>query len=362
MNPINQTNPKYLAEFCPSAGVNDPSCAMSPNSPNYAWTSSVAQADLASAGLSICQSGTPSAGYYAPYCNFMKDYGANAGLSQALLPYPQYNPSESCGGICNPFDLNGTSFYNGLQTQLLKRFSDGLSILANYTFARSMASTDDGFAYDNYGSLNKFNQKSEWTVTTSDQTHMTNLALVYELPMGPGKRFLNTGGYLAKNTLGGWQVSGAFQYASGTPQTVYSNSADPLLNGFNRANYDSSVPLHVNYNNYYKNKPVFNTAAFSDPGFAPGNSPRNVAQLRSPFGSNEDLALAKHFYAGEHVNMELRMEFFNVLNRMQVCGADETVSDGADNFGFVQPNGSGGSSPCQGNTPRQGQAYFKISF
>lgn len=75
-----------------------------------------------------------------------------------------------------------------------------------------------------------------------------------------------------------------------------------------------------------------------------------------------ELVLAKHFYAGERVNMELRMEFFNVLNRMQVCSPDATVTDGANNFGFVQPNGSGGSSPCQANTPRQGQAYFKISF
>jgi hypothetical protein len=188
---------------------------------------------------------------------------------------------------------------------------------------------------------------------------MANLALVYELPFGPGKRLLNTGGYLGKNLWGGWQVSGAFQYASGTPLTVYSGGSDPLLNGFNRANYDSSVPLHVNYNNYYKGLPVFKTAAFSDPGFAPGNSPRNIEQLRGPFGSNENLALAKRFYSGERVNMELRMEFFNVLNRVQLCTPDSTVTDGANNFGFVQPNGNGGSSPCQANTPRQGQAYFQ---
>jgi hypothetical protein len=362
VNPINQTNPKYLSQFCPSANLNDPNCAMSPDSPNYAWTSPLAQSDLMAAGFSVCPAGTPSAGYYAPYCNFMADYGAHIGLSQALLPYPQYNPSESCGGLCNPFDMNGASTYNGVQTQLMKRYADGLSVLANYTYSRSMSNTDSGFAYQNYGSLNKFNQRAEWTVGAADQTNITNLALVYELPFGPGKQFLSSGGYLGKNLWGGWQMSGAFQYASGTPLTVYSNSADPLLNGFNRANYDASVPLRVNYNNYYKGKPVFTTAAFSDPGFAPGNSPRNLTQLRSPFGSNEDLALAKRFYTGERVQMELRMEFFNVLNRMQVCTPDGTVTDGANNFGFVQPNGSGGSSPCQGNTPRQGQAYFRISF
>ncbi|WP_263356086.1 carboxypeptidase-like regulatory domain-containing protein [Acidicapsa ligni] len=362
VNPINQTDPKNIARFCPSGNVNDPNCVMSPNSPNYAWTSAVAQADLRQAGFAPCPGGTTSAGFYAPYCNFMKDYGANAGLAQALLPYPQYNPSESCGGLCNPFDMNGSSTYNGVQTQLLKRYADGLSILANYTYARSLSNTDSGFAYQNYGSLNKFNQKAEWTVAGADQTHMVNLALVYELPFGPGKTFFNTGGYLGKNLWGGWQVSGAFQYASGTPLTVYSNSSDPLLNGFNRANFNASTPLHVNYNNYYKGLPVYNTAAFSDPGFGPGNSPRNLEQLRTSFGSNENLALAKRFYGGERINMELRIEFFNVLNRMQVCSPDDTVTDGANNFGLVQPNGGGGSSPCQANTPRQGQAYFKVSF
>jgi hypothetical protein len=362
VNPINQTNPKYLNTFCSSGSLTDPNCAMSPTSPNYAWTSALSQADLAAAGFSVCPAGTPSAGYYAPYCNFMADYGASAGLSQALLPYPQYNASESCGGICNPFDMNGTASYNGLQTQLLKRYTKDLSVLANYTFSKSMSNTDSGFAYANYGALNKFNQKAEWAVGAADQPQMLNLALVYELPFGPGKQLLNEGGYLGKNLWGGWQVSGAFQYASGTPLTVFTSSSDPLLNGFNRANYDSRVPLHVNYNNYYKGRPVYNTAAFSDPGFAAGNSSRNLAQLRTPFSSNENLALAKRFYTGEHMNMELRMEFFNVLNRMQVCSPDATVSDGANNFGYVQPNGSGGSSPCQGNTPRQGQAYFKISF
>lgn len=116
------------------------------------------------------------------------------------------------------------------------------------------------------------------------------------------------------------------------------------------------------HTNYYRGLPIFTTEALSNPGFAPGNSLHNIEQLHSPFGPNDNLALAKRFYAGERVNMKLRMEFFNVLNRMQVCTPDDTVPDGANNFGFVQPNGRGGSSPCQGNTPRQGQAYFKISF
>jgi hypothetical protein len=364
LNPINQTNPKFLTQFCASANPNDPNCLMSPNSPNFAWTSAASQAALQTAGFSLCPAGTPSAGLFAPYCNFINDYGAGAGLPQALLPYPMYNPSESCGGICNNFDTTGAAFYNALQVQTQKRFSSGLSFLVSYTLSKTMSNTDTGFSTFNFGSENKFNQKSEWSIAGNDQTHILNISGVYELPIGPGKKFLNKGSQLAKNVVGGWQVTGVFQYSSGTPLTVYANDNDPFLNGFNRANFNPAVALNVNYNNYYKGLPVFTTSAFSDPGFQQGNEPRAISQLRNPFNAGENIGLAKHFYFGERVTAELRMEFFNVLNRMQICGPDTNFPDGPGNFGLVNPNGSGGSSTCQNSNtpPRQGQAFFKVSF
>jgi hypothetical protein len=368
LNPINQTNPQFLTKFCPSANSNDPNCLMSPNSPNFAWTSVASQAALQGLGFGQAPctvSGCPASGVaFTPYVNFVKDYGPGAGLPQALLPYPQYNPSESCGGICNNFDTNGSAFYNALQVQTQKRFSSGLSFLVAYTLSKTMANTDTGFSTFNFGSENKFNQKSEWSIASNDQTHILNISGVYELPIGPGKKFLNKSGMLAKNILGGWQLTGVFQYSSGSPLQILSNNNDPFLNGFNRANFDPTVPLHVNYNNYYKGLPVFTQTAFSDPGFAQGNAPREIAQLRNPFNANENIGLAKHFYFGEHVNAELRMEFFNVLNRMQICGPDTSFNDGLGKFGFVSPNGSGGSSTCQNSNtpPRQGQAFFKVSF
>jgi hypothetical protein len=374
LNPINQTNPQFLSQFCPSADPNDANCLMSPGSPNFAWTSAASQAALQSAGFSsatvACPATSNNAGlsgtFFTPYVNFLCDYGSSAGLSQALLPHPMYNPSESGGGLFNQFDTNGTALYNALQVQAQKRYSSGLSFLISYTASKTMSNTDTGFAAFNFGSENRFNQKSEWTIAGNDQTHLLNLSTVYELPIGPGKKFLNKGGLLAKNILGGWQVSGVFQYASGTPYTVYSNNNDPFLNGFNRANFDPSVGLHLNYNNYYKGLPVFNTAAFSDPGFAAGNEPRVVSALRQPFNSNENLALAKRFFFGERVTAELRIEFFNILNRMQVCGynqgLDNNVQDGPGSFGLISPNGNGGSNTCQANTARQGQAFFRISF
>ena len=88
------------------------------------------------------------------------------------------------------------------------------------------------------------------------------------------------------------------------------------------------------------------------------------SDLRNPFQSNENLALAKKFVFGERVTGELRTEYFNVLNRMQICGSqtsnlDTNVSDArattGGNFRYVV-------APCQANNPRQGQAYFRVNF
>jgi len=277
VNPINQTNPAFLAQFCPSANPSDPTCLMSPSNSagNNVWTSGPAQVALQTAGFKqaavTCPASSNNPGatgtFFTPYANFLCDYGTGANLSQALLPYPMYNPSNSGGGLMNQFDTNGTAFYNALQIQAQKRYKSSLSFLVAYTLSKTMSNTDTGFATFNFGSENRFNQKSEWSIAGNDQTHLLNITTVYELPIGPGKPFLNKGGILAKNILGGWQISGVFQYASGAPQTVYSNNNDPFLNGFNRANFDPSVPFNLNYNNYYKGLPVFNQAAFSDPGF-----------------------------------------------------------------------------------------------
>jgi hypothetical protein len=84
--------------------------------------------------------------------------------------------------------------------------------------------------------------------------------------------------------------------------------------------------------------------------------------LRSPFFGNEEFSLAKHFYFGERFTFEIKMDYANILNRMRVCGLDNNVNDGAKNFGLVNPNGNGGSNPCQAIGPRQGQIFLKLKF
>jgi len=56
-----------------------------------------------------------------------------------------------------------------------------------------MSNTDSGFSTFNFGAENGFNQKAEWSISGNDQTHILNMAGVYELPIGPGKKFVKSG-------------------------------------------------------------------------------------------------------------------------------------------------------------------------
>jgi len=315
LNPINQLSPKFLTKYGSLLGqqFNSPAAV--------------------------------AAGIVSPYPNFANDFGGSATVLQALTPYPQY------ANIFNNFDDTGSAFYNAMQLQLEKRYTSGLSFLVSYTLARTMSNTSSGFTSFSTTSLNKDNQKAEWSIDSADQTHVTAVAATYELPFGKGRKYMNKGG-LANAALGGWQISPLLGYASGTPLQVNVPGA-PLGTGGNRPNMVSGQTLQYSYSNVYAGKPVINAAAFSDPGpWAIGNAPRFLSGLRSPFGLNENIALAKYFPVGEKVKLKLEIEYFNVLNRVIFGGPNTSLTD--PNFGLVINS--------QANTQRQGQAHFTVSF
>ncbi len=341
LNNPDQLNPSVLNTLCPN---NAPNCVL-----GQAWTSPAAQAVLQSMGYG--QAG----GYFTPYANFANDYGTGQELGQALRPYPQY------GSIYNDFENAGVATYNAMQAQLQKRFTNGLTYLVSYTLSRTMSNTDSGFGSFNGGALNTYDQKAEYQIASNDQTHLVTVSGVYELPIGPHHAILGSNNAVNRLVAGGWQLSGIFSYDSGSPYGIGANGCPLQSYNYicNRSNLVPNQPLNLNWNNYYKSQPVINTAAFSDPGlWGVGDSPRNLSTLRNPWSDNENIALAKHLFFTERFSGELRMEYYNVMNRMQVCGSgstDTNVSDG--NFGYDSLGGA-----CQGNSPRQGQATFKLNW
>ena len=67
-------------------------------------------------------------------------------LNTLLRPFPQYS-----GGVSGSTPNIGNSIYHGVQIQYEKRFSQGLAVLAHYTFSKLI--DDSSFSSGNVGWL-----------------------------------------------------------------------------------------------------------------------------------------------------------------------------------------------------------------
>ena len=189
-------------------------------------------------GLKVTDPLAVAAGIRSPYSNFVSDFGDSATVLQALRPYPQF------ASIFNNFDMTGSALYNAMQIQMEKRISNGLAFLVSYNLSKMMSNTNSGFTSFVSASLNKDNQKAEWSIDNNDQPQMLNIAATYELPLGKGRKYMNKGG-VANAVFGGWQISPLLQYASGTPLQV-TVAGNPLGNGTsNRPNLVAGQPIAI---------------------------------------------------------------------------------------------------------------------
>ncbi len=297
-----------------------------------------------------------AAGIKIPYPGFVQQFGGAATVIQALTPFPQYS------GYFPTYELAGTAFYNAAQIQGEKRFSGGLSFLSSLTTGRLMANTAIGSAPYSPNGLNAFNSRPEYVPSYLDQKYSMKIVTTYELPIGPGKKYLNSRGVLGQ-ILGGWQASGILTYSSGFPFGAY-NSYNPLLvNSFDRPDINPNVPLTTySYNlsmNWFRNpsgtQPVqFPTNAFVNTGpWELGDSLRAYSALRTPGLRDENIAVLKYFHIGEHVKATLRIDYFNLFNRTRLQAPDNNSLHST--FGQITNLSS------QLNN-RQGQATFRLEF
>jgi hypothetical protein len=341
--------------------------------------------------LPITDSRVAAAGIKNPWPGFTSVFGNGATAGQALRPYPQY------GDVDNPLNPIGSVSYNGLQSSLQKRFTQGLTFLLSYTFSKTIGNVDsnsgatagaENAIFAGSFSQDYYNPRGDRSVTSSDIPHVVSLSYTYELPLGQGKRFLNHGGAVNK-VVGGWSVSGIHQYQSGRPIHIEYDalgSSNPFFaagDGFSfRPNIVPGQPFK---NPAYKRScsgPVqatagrnpcqfyINPAAFSLP--APGefgNAPNLISALRMPAYINEDLSVSKRTSLYENLNLLFQANFFNALNRTIFSaggnaqtfianGAPPNLSAGA----LQQSNTVFGIMAAQQNSPRIIQFGMKLEF
>ncbi|MCZ2080217.1 MAG: TonB-dependent receptor [Bryobacteraceae bacterium] len=220
------------------------------------------------------------------------------GSIQSRRPFPRF-------GSGTLRDDGSNSTYHGLQTKLERRFSNGLSFLAAYTWAKSMddVSTDLGGAVQNWKDY-----RAEHAVSDFDVAHNFVFSGLYELPFGPGRLLASGAGGVLSRLIGGWQLGAIVQQRSGLPFT-------PRIS-IDQAN--TGTPQRPNRNGpgtagQRTTAKWFNPADFTIPAqYTFGNSGRNI--LRADRYNNIDLVLLKNTAITERVSAQLRFEFFNAFN------------------------------------------------
>jgi hypothetical protein len=296
-----------------------------------------------------------AAGIQIPYPSFVQQFGGSATVGQALSPFPQF------GGYFPVYEMDGTAFYNAFQAQAEKRFSNGLSYLADLTLSRNTANTVTGSEPFAPNGMNSYDPKPEYAPSSLDQKYVTNFVATYQLPVGPGQHYLNSRGVLGQ-VLGGWQVSGILTYSGGNPMSITNYFNPSLVNGFDRPNIVPGVALKTfNYSrskDYFTGKTVtppiqFTTNAFVNTGpWAFGDAKRAYASLRTPPLRIENFDVIKHFHFTDRVQASLRVDYFNAFNRTRLEPPDQNTMDST--FGQVYL----GSQISN----RQGQATFRVEF
>jgi hypothetical protein len=284
---------------------------------------------------------------------------AKLGIPSGTQPYPNFAQIDA-----SKFD--GRSNYNALQVIAKKQFAHGLSFAANYSWAKVLdmmtgAGWGGAGASERYGQnyQNAYDMNSNYGPATNDIRHTFNGSVVYELPFGNGKQFLNQGGVL-NGIVGGWQLSSIFHVRSGVPTTV--------IMGYNETGVSSGQwrpnqvgnPTSGGCPNPSGGKPIpvrtigcwFNTTAFATPTAGTfGNVGRD--SIYGPNWRTVDLSLLKNValkMLGEGGNLQFKLSATDVFNHPNLSLPDAIYTDGG--FGVIS----------KANTSRQMQLGAKISF
>jgi hypothetical protein len=237
--------------------------------------------------------------------------GATTGnVNQRRIYAPDY------ASIAN-YESNGLSTYNSLQLTLNKRFSHGYSILANYTWAKSI----DNLSIDTAGAVqNPFDLRSEKALSDFDTRRRFVTSFLWEIP-SPKKGW-------ARLAIGGWQLNGIFTISSGSPFNVVSGQDRALTGGGSqRPNLIRDPYLDPNRSRDALIAKYFNPAAYMLPAVgAFGNSGRNT--LIGPGSYNADMSVFKMIPIRESLRLQFRAEFFNTLNNPNFANPNSNIGAG----------------------------------
>ncbi len=239
----------------------------------------------------------------------------------------------------------GNSDYNALEANLRYTVGARATVLAGYTFSKSI---DDA---SNLGEqTNPFNLRLSRALSAWDMTHNFVATYSYSIPFDRIRR---------NRLTEGWSISGTTRFSTGFPVTLMDDSDRSLLgtlgNGVNNELLDTPEvlpgPLDI-HTNPRSGLPMFNTNVIVREALGQlGDADRRI--FHGPGINNFDMQISKNIALTESKSLDLRIEAFNVFNHAQFYGPSSVDGEVNDpNFGRV----------VSAAAPRLIQAAVKFHF
>jgi len=236
-------------------------------------------------------------------------------------------------GVYGQTGIENTEYnsrYNSLQVELNRRFSNGIQVLAAYTYSRYFDQTSslENSAF-NFPGINTFDPKGMWAPSANDAPQRFVISYTYTLP------FYKLA-HRWKRALDDWNIVGIYTLQHGTPVAVFnllstSDTCDLSVSFFacpDRVNATGTKLHFVNPRTQQfdsSGNPLGNfwftngsaavgapAAAFSVPTGAIGTASRNP--FYGPGLNYSDMAIEKSIHIDETKYIQLRLETFNTFN------------------------------------------------
>jgi len=275
-----------------------------------------------------------------------------ATVAQSLRPYPQFNAN-----IVADAAPVGNTWYDALQVKVTKRTSYGFAATSSFTWSKSMGLGVDA------GTNNVLDRASNRSISSFDQPIVWATSLLYTVP----KFNINK---IASWAIRDWQIGAFLQYGSGLPiaAPAATNALNTILFQSTYANRVAGQPLFlVDPNSKFdpNTKFMLNPVAWTQPAAGQfGSGSVYYSDYRQRRRPNESMNLGRVFRFNERVNMQIRMEFTNVFNRLVLATPSSTNSGAPQtrNSAGKPTSGFGWVNTTAPGRPREGTLVARITF
>jgi hypothetical protein len=300
--------------------------------------------------------------------------GVSGGISTAQFRSigDLLRPLKLYGGLNRDNNPWGKNQYDALLVKIERRFRKGFSLIAAYTLSKLFEDTAF-WGPEITGPI------TEHKLGGEDRPHMLNIAPIWEIPVGRGKKFGDGMPKVLDFVVGGWELSGSYRIQSGTPVVIGSNyffdgqefaiprdqqsrarwfDTSRFVRYPGRSDDIAKWPAWTGVQNLpgasFRPTQTGDPAngVYQDFGAVIWRLPTRWAHVRNDRVNEANIGIFKNFKVRERVKAQFRCEAFNAFNHPRFGGPDSTPS--SSRFGVV--------TPAQQNLARIVQAALKVSF